>query len=221
MLIRYTIISFASTLRSEFSKRRCCNDDCIGKLLRMPRDITANRCCDKHFAQLQYCMPSNTSSQADGIAFFETTIKNTREATKRYQVTNDDVVNNSVQHVNEKKAQWRTFIQTYFNDHKKMNQRGGTSYEYIYDVYDANFDRVEVCRNAWMAVYGVQKSELRSAQELVREKKMSGTSKYDIAMEDVDMRAAFERFGMDYEYYLWNTESYARLNEVVIPSLTR
>ena len=71
-----------------------------------------------------------------------------------------------------------------------------------------------------MAVYGVKFEELRYAQDCVRNDHTSGTSKYSIPIDNPIMRKAFDAFSMDYDYYLWNCDSFARLEKVLIVTIT-
>jgi len=213
----YNQVCDASTLTKEFSKRQCCADNCVGKLLGMQVDRTVNPCCDAHRQQLsslEFCQPSSKEKKINNY-FSESVIK-ARGATEEERITEKDVVENDSRHLAEKKARWRNFIQTYFKQHRKITADGGN--EFIYELFDAEMNTVRVCRNTWMAVYGVTFNDLRTAQSYVRADKKSAGPSFKTAMPREYMRGVFNDFGLDYIHYLVSINSFARLDKVIQPS---
>ena len=123
----YKQVCDASTLRSEFSKRRCCANDCIGKLLHMSRDETVNRCCDHHFRQLSCCQPiSSSSSPTTTIDHFTKIVQLTRNATSKFRITAQDHMGHSANHINEKEANGDFFYKLIFKTTKNLHKMVAT-----------------------------------------------------------------------------------------------
>lgn len=197
----------ASTLISEFSKRKCCELNCVGKLLKMEVDKTAVPCCNLH--QNLYCQPIN-SPVGD---YFTRTVQAARTVTKSVRVTTRDLYDNDKERLTEKKTAWRIFIQDYFDQHKIPN--GSGNYIWLYELFDADYNRQKVCRSAWMGVYGCTYNDLRKAQQNVRDNKMVGTPTYSTSLPSKFMKDVFKEFALDYDFYLCHMDSFARLKEVI------
>ena len=212
----FTEVCDSSMLRSEFSKRRCCEQNCIANLLKMPLDVSVTPCCPSHS---QYCLPTSSSSRSSDLQYFSETVAINRAAIQIKRVTKEDIRNNDEQYIVEKKARWRKHWVDYFIDHKKPGSNGTARFNWKYEIYTKTYDKISVCRSAFMAIYGVKFEELRYFQDLARSNESSGTSKYDLTMEKADERKTFERFGLNYDFYLFNLDSYVRLEKVITLSL--
>ena len=118
--------------------------------------------------QLSICQPSSSSSASSSSLsssnrdIFAKTVEATRFATAKYRVNPTDDTPETKRYFNEQKARWRNHLQTYFDEHKTVNNERIT---WTYQIITTNCSKLDVCRNTWMAVYGVTKEDLDYAQK--------------------------------------------------------
>ena len=127
----FTEVCDSSMLRSEFSKRRCCEQNCIANLLKMPLDVSVTPCCPSHS---QYCLPTSSSSRSSDLQYFSETVAINRAAIQIKRVTKEDIRNNDEQYIVEKKARWRKHWVDYFIDHKKPGSNGTARFNWKYEI---------------------------------------------------------------------------------------
>ena len=174
----------ASELRVEFSKRQCCNGNCMENLIKMPRDSTVQGCCPLHMPT--YCEEVNNSSVVKDVDAFERLISHARFATEKYR-SNTSEANKAL----------RAFLV-----HKLKSGRtvSGTMNNWNYTVVVPEYrNPIPVCMKAFSAIYGIKKSTLKDVQKKIRKDEV-----YNQVVgidEDLTLEQAFAAWGMDIAFY--------------------
>jgi hypothetical protein len=164
----------ASALRVEFSKRPCCKDNCMERILKMPRDATVSPCCaEHHFKLYDTCSPCETSTAFGAVEAFEGFITDVRKATQEFQ-----------RETPEAKKALKAFLMCRFKDRKR--------------VHPAYKEPVQLCKNSFVAVFGIKMATLNYVQKLIREEADAFNYAVDEAM---DIETIFKAWGMDITYY--------------------
>ena len=188
----------ATELRTEFSKRACCQANCVERLLQMPRDTTVSSCCATHFATLTYC-PSVGSQQKGNSETFDRLVNNIREATRKFSGESA-----------EAKRAMQQFLMNKFSEGKHSRSK---TYEWRYDVISPDHRHpITVCKNAFVAIYGIKLSTLEYVQRLIR--KEATYNNVNRTNEKLTIQKAFETWGMDVNFYHQNIANFCDFNSI-------
>ena len=187
----YEVLS-ASDLRTEFTKRPCCKENCIQTLLCMPTDPTVVPCCNNH--RPKYCAPVNRDSNA-----FERLVMNAREATAKFR-----------EETPEADKALKNFLMVKLGDSKRYN-KSTTDWNYLV-VNPERHEPVSVCRQAFAAIYGIKMSTINYVQRLLRggeAVKFADTESTKVTLKDM-----FAHWGMDIEFYHQNIANFCDFTAV-------
>ena len=215
----------ASTLRSEFSKQPCCTENCVRTKLAMPVDMSTTSCCSAHwsmeFAGVCAQQPVEGSSSASDQEF-QSIVFHTRTVTRnaRKQEADDkgikvgDAVNE--ERVNEERKRWGDHLVKYWGEsgrHTVTEVDGKKQFHWIYNIFHPTKGPIEVCRNAFMGVYGVSLAQLRYAQMKVRENQ-GGADSLEDPHAVLTLESVFDKFGMDLDFYRFHYKSFMNVEAV-------
>jgi hypothetical protein len=200
-------------LRREFTKRPCCDENCISKLFKMPLDPFTQRCtpfsdsCVCNADPVVCFSVGDTNSTADLLA-------------RQKEFADFSVFVNSVRAVSQywrkDEKTWTDFLVEMFKGkHTRSPMRG--KFRWIYTLVHPDLGLKTVCRSAFKAIFGVTENKLEYVQKLVRSGAAGLTSDRETASvgrRPQTKKDVFRFFGMDFDAYHDNIKNWCDFSAV-------
>ena len=200
----FTKVLSACELRTEFTRRPCCNKSCCVKLLNMPLDHSVPSNWSSLFcgeiSPMNTSISENINGLSDASRDFENFIVTLRAATSKYRL-------NTV----ESEAMMSQYLRNKFIEKHRVTDNGHT--EWIYDLIHPVNGSIVVCRRAWIACFGVTWQKVRFAQECVKAKNLIPTRTINDSNVE-SLKDAFDRFGLALDDYHRSFDNFMDISKV-------
>ena len=200
-------------LIQHFEQHPCCINNCVVGICGLPDNI--GNYCKSCFSNEKYCgnIKSGNQSLSDSEKKkqFHDIVDANRTAWSRYFIQE----NNTPTVKSEKRAQLAKELKIYFNkycDPRNDNRK----WESAYRLRMPDLSEVQVCRTAWCAINGLSINGVEWIQRKLRQFKGANLTvgALDGVDDEVNMKTAFEHFGIDIEGCHSYISNFVELHEV-------
>ena len=185
-------------LIQHFKQHPCCISNCVVGICGLPENI--GNYCQSCFSNEKYCGNIRSCNQnlsdPEKKKLFHEIVDANRIAWSRYFIHE----NNNPTVKSEKRAQLAKELKIYFNKYCDSSN-DNWKWESAYKLRMPDLSEVQVCRTAWCAINGLSINGVEWIQRKLRQSKGVNLTvgPLDGVNDEVNMKSAFEYFGIDIE----------------------